>query len=188
MLRALGGLPGVLGRFIPCRLGANHCRLRSIGWERCGHGLTSRPSEAASAGFLDDLLSLFGYPSGSGQFLYDGSLRMRYCSANFSCKKPTWGLPPSGGVAALVSAVGVHPSGSGAVSSFGNIGNGGRKKIRLTKKTNVRKRFRVDPWEQPIPKRWRADTFRSVVFHGHEGGIFCSGSGLSHVSEPQGIG
>ena len=58
-LRALGGLPGGLGRFIPSRLGANHCRLRSIGWERCGHGLTSRPLEATDAGFLDDLLFSF---------------------------------------------------------------------------------------------------------------------------------
>ena len=78
MLRALGGLPGGLGRFIPCRLGANHCRLQSIGWERCGHGLTSVPLEASGTGFLDDLLSLFGYPSGSGQSLVGGSLRMRY--------------------------------------------------------------------------------------------------------------
>ena len=73
MLRALGGRPGGLGRFIPCRIGANHCRLRSIGWEMFGHGLTSGPLEASSTGFLDDLLSLFGYPSGSGQSLVDGS-------------------------------------------------------------------------------------------------------------------
>ena len=91
MLRALDGLPGGSGRFLPCRIGANHCRLRSIGWERCGHGLTSRPLEASGVGFLDDLLSLFGYPSWSGQSLIDGSLRMRYCSVNFSHKKPTWG-------------------------------------------------------------------------------------------------
>ena len=32
MLRALSGLFGGLGRFLPCRLGANHCRLRSVGW------------------------------------------------------------------------------------------------------------------------------------------------------------
>ena len=56
MLRALGGLPGGLGRFLPCRLGVNHCRLWSIGWERCGHGLTSGPLEASGTGFLDDLL------------------------------------------------------------------------------------------------------------------------------------
>ena len=60
-------------------------------------------------------------------------------------------LPHFGGVAVLVSAVHTHPSvvglsGSGAVSSLGNIDNGGRRKIRLTKKTNVCKRFGVDPW------------------------------------------
>ena len=86
MLRALGGLPGGLGRFIPCRLGANHCRLRSIGWERCGHGLTSRPLEATGTGFLDDLLSLFGYLSGSGQFLVDGSLGCGTVLLNFLVK------------------------------------------------------------------------------------------------------
>ena len=47
----MGGLLGGLGRFLPCRLGANHCRLQSIGWERCGHGLTSRPLEASGTGF-----------------------------------------------------------------------------------------------------------------------------------------
>ena len=105
IIRALANLPGGLGRFLPCRFGANHCRLRSIGWERCGHGLTSRPLEVSDAGFLDELLFLFGYPIGSGQSLVDDSLRMRYCSANFSCKKPTWRLPHSGGVATLVYAV-----------------------------------------------------------------------------------
>ena len=88
MFRALSGLPGGLGRFLPCRIGANHCRLRSIGWERCGHGLTSRPLEASGVGFLDDLLFLFGYPIGSGQSLIDGSLRMRYCSANLARSLP----------------------------------------------------------------------------------------------------
>ena len=34
-------LPGGLGRFVPCGIGANHCRLRHIGWEKSGHGLTS---------------------------------------------------------------------------------------------------------------------------------------------------
>ena len=175
MLQALGGLPGGLGRFLPCCLGANHCRLRSVGWERCGHGLTSRPLEASGTGFLDYLLSLFGYPSGSGQSLVDGSLRMRYCSNIFLIKKPTWGLPSSGGVAALVSAAAVHPlvAGlpvSGDTTSSRNFGEGGRKRIRLTKKTNVRKRFGVDPWGQPIPKRWKADTLKGVAFHGQEGG------------------
>ena len=43
MIRALRCLPGGCGRFIPCRVGANHCRLRAVGWEQFGHGLTSRP-------------------------------------------------------------------------------------------------------------------------------------------------
>ena len=40
MLRALIGLPGGLGRFMPCGRGANHCRLRHTGWEKSGHDLT----------------------------------------------------------------------------------------------------------------------------------------------------
>ena len=36
MMRSLCLLPGGLGRFLPCSIGANHCRLRHIGWERCG--------------------------------------------------------------------------------------------------------------------------------------------------------
>ena len=117
MIRALGYLLGGLGRFLPCRIGANHCRLRSIGWESCGHGLTSGPLEASDAGFLDDLLFLFGCPIGSGQSLVDGSLRMRYCSAKFSCKKPTWRLLRSGGVAALVYAASLHPMVAGSPGS-----------------------------------------------------------------------
>ena len=115
-----------MGRFLPCRIGASHCRLRTIGWERCGHGLTSRPLEASDAGFLDDLLFLFGYSIGSGQqSLVDGSLRMRYGSANFSCKKPTWRLPQSGGVEALVAVTPVRM----LVDGSSGAGDG----IRLTK-------------------------------------------------------
>ena len=58
-------LPGGLGRFVPCSIGANHCRLRHVGRERCGHGLTSRPRESASELFLNELLGLFHYPPGS---------------------------------------------------------------------------------------------------------------------------
>ena len=52
MMRSLCLLPGGLGRFVPCSIGANHCRLRHIGWEKCGHGLTSRPRESASEPFF----------------------------------------------------------------------------------------------------------------------------------------
>ena len=55
-------LLGGLGRFVPCSIGADHCRLRRIGWEKSGHGLTSRPRESASELFLNELLGLFRYP------------------------------------------------------------------------------------------------------------------------------
>ena len=189
MFRTLGGLPGGLGKFLPCRIGANHCRLRSIGWERCGHGLTSRPLETSDAGFLDDLLSLFNYSVGSGQSLVDGSLRMRYCSSYFSHKKPTWGLPHSGGVAVLVDTASFRPTvvglrGSGDILSIRTFGKIERKRIRLTKKTNVRKRFRVDVWEQPIPKRWKADVFRDVVSNAQSVVVVHSGVGSSHLVNP----
>ena len=58
LMRSLCLLPGGLARFVPCFIGANHCRLRHIGWEKCGHGLTSRPRESVSVPFLDELLFL----------------------------------------------------------------------------------------------------------------------------------
>ena len=66
LMRYLCLLPGGLGRFLLLHWCANHCRLRQIGWEKCGHGLTSRPRESASELFLDELLGLFRYPPGLG--------------------------------------------------------------------------------------------------------------------------
>ena len=66
IFRALRMLPCGLGRFLPGDIGANHGRLRHIGWEKCSHGLTSRPRETSSVWFLDELLVLFGYPAASG--------------------------------------------------------------------------------------------------------------------------
>ena len=39
LMRSLCLLPGGLGRFVTCSIGANHCQLRHIGREKCGHGL-----------------------------------------------------------------------------------------------------------------------------------------------------
>ena len=58
LMRSLCLLPGGLREFIPCSICANHCRLRHIGWEKCGHGLTSRPRESSSELFLDELLKV----------------------------------------------------------------------------------------------------------------------------------
>ena len=104
MMRSLCLLPGGLGRFVPCSIGANHCRLRHIRWEKCGRGLTSRPRESASEPFLNELLGLFRYPPGSGRALLAGTLPLWYCAARFACRTPTWRLPFPGCVVDLVTA------------------------------------------------------------------------------------
>ena len=103
-MRSLCLLPGGLGRFVPCSIGADRCRLRHIGWEKSGHGLTSRPRESASEPFLDELLGLFRYPAGSGRALLAGTLPLRYCIVRFACSTPTWRLPVPGCVVDLVTA------------------------------------------------------------------------------------
>ena len=77
---------------MPCSIGANHCRLRHLGWERCSHGLTSRPRESASELFLDELLSLFRDPPKSGRALLNGTLPLWYCAVRFAHSTPTWRL------------------------------------------------------------------------------------------------
>ena len=77
LMRSLCLLPGG-GRFVPCSTGANHCRLRHIGWEKCGHGLTSRPRESASEVFFDELLLLFQCPPRCSRALLAGTLPLGY--------------------------------------------------------------------------------------------------------------
>ena len=80
-MRSLCLLPGGLVRFVPCSIGANHKRLRHIGCEKCGRGLTSRPLESASEPFLDELLRLFNYPPRPARASLAGTLPLRYCAA-----------------------------------------------------------------------------------------------------------
>ena len=63
MMRSLCMLPGGLGRFVPCSIGANHCRLRHLRWERCSHGLTSRPQESASGSLFGPAFAALSLPS-----------------------------------------------------------------------------------------------------------------------------
>ena len=116
LMRSLCLLPAGLRRFVPCSIGANHCRLRHIGWEKCGYGLTSRPRESASELFFDELLSLFRYPSRSGRALLNGTLPLRYCAVRFAHNTPTWRLPVSGQVSRLVAA---YPDSAGDCSGEG---------------------------------------------------------------------
>ena len=135
MMRSLCMLPGGLGGFVPCSVGANHCRLHHIGWEKCGHGLTSRPRESASVLFLDELFGLFRYPPKSGRALIGGTLPLRYCVARFACSTPTWRLPASGYVRRLVAA---HDEAAGDCGDevFG-LGVS-----RVSRSRSLRKRFR----------------------------------------------
>ena len=103
IFRALRLLPGGLGRFLPGCIGANHGRLRHIGWEKCSHGLTSRPRETSSVCFLDELLVLFGYPAASGVDLLAGNLPLRYFSESFAHRVPTWRLPGNGNVVSFLA-------------------------------------------------------------------------------------
>ena len=131
LMRSLCSFPG--GRFAPFSIGANHCRLRHIGWEKCGHGLTSRPRESASKPFLNELLRLFRYPLGSGRALLAGTL------ARFACKTPTWQLPVPGCAVDLFAA---H-DGAGREDLVAGVcqevcwvrsSGPGRKRIRLNRK------------------------------------------------------
>ena len=157
LMRSLCLLLGWLVRFVPCSIVANQCRLRHIGWEKCGHGLTSRPRESASQLFLNELLGLFPYPSGSGRALLAGTLPLRYCAARFACKTSTWRLLDSGHVAGLITAeVGV--AGEAVVGCAAHevswvSGSGpGRKRIRLNRKTPA---HLVVSMVQSRPRVWK---------------------------------
>ena len=136
LMRSLCLLPGGLGRFVSCSVGTDHCRLRHIGREKCGHGLTSGPRESASEPFFNELLGLFQYPPGSGRALLAGTLPLRYCAARFACRTPTWRLPVFGHVPDLVTAV-VGVAGEAVVDCAANEVSWvsgscpGRKRIRL---------------------------------------------------------
>ena len=157
LMRALCLLPGGLGRFVPCSIGANHCRLRHIGWERCGHGLTSRPRESASELFLDELLTLFRYPPKSGRALLNGTLPLRYCSSRFAHSFPTWRLPVSGQVRGLLAA---YPDHAGDREDEvilqdvfrGNKPGSSRLRFRLNRKTPA---HLVQGMVQSRPQAWK---------------------------------
>ena len=145
IFRALSLLPGGLGRFLPGRIGANHCRLRHIGWDKCGHGLTSRPRETSSVWFLDELLVLFGYPSAYGASLLAGTLPLRFFSESFACRVPTWRLPEGGNVPSFLASRGLVWGGPNALSTalgragvyLGSGSGGGAKRVRLYRKTST---------------------------------------------------
>ena len=152
-----------LGRFLPGDNGANHGRLRHIGWGKCSHGLTSRPRETSSVWFLDELLVLFGYRASSGVDLLAGTLPLRYFSESFARRIPTWRLPESGNVASFLASGELVRGGPGALSAaLGGAGvclargsGGGVKRVRLYRKTPAHLARRGISGVQVRPRVWK---------------------------------
>ena len=115
--------------------------------------------------FLDELLALFRYPSGSGRALLAGTLPLRYCSTRFACMTPSWRLPALGSVCSLVATY----SGGGHLVAVDEVGwdvcwvsgsGSGRKRIRLIRKTLAHLAGYVT---HSRPKVWKR--LRHVGFH-----------------------
>ena len=91
--------------------------------------------------FLNELLTLFRYPSGSGRALLNGTLPLRYCAARFANSTPTWRLPVSGQVRGLVAA---YPDSAGDLGDEivdlrvfrGSRSGPGGKRFRLNRKNS----------------------------------------------------
>ena len=84
LVRALGKLPGGIGRFLPCKVSSHMSRLRHLGWEHCSHGLMSRPLESCHHQCLKAVCGGLGYPKGAAAELLDGTLKLRFCTAIFT--------------------------------------------------------------------------------------------------------
>ena len=143
IFRALSLPPGGLSRFLPGGIGANHGRLRHVGWEKCCHGLTSRPRETSSVLFLDELLFLLCIQLHlvlvclQGLCLLGISLRVSLVGfllgARLGMAMLLVFLPPRelvrGGPSALSAALG------GASVCLARVSGGGVKRVRLYRKT-----------------------------------------------------
>ena len=148
LVRALGKLPGGLSRFLPCQVGTHLSRLRSLGWNQCSHGLTSRPLESCHHSCLSAVCGILGYPKGSAAELLDGALKLRCCFTPFSHRFPTWVLPPGGSdrIRDVSLATG------GMVSE----GSKGVQRVRLTRKTRVSvQQVGIPDLGHPTSRRWK---------------------------------
>ena len=164
-IRALGKLPGGLGRFLPCNLGTHLSRLRHVGWNQCSHGLDSRPLESCHHQCLKALCGVLGYPKCSALELLDGTLKLRHCTDLFTRRFPPWSLPRVGsGVGKRLSVTTDHLLDSGSTEG---------KRVRLTKKTRPSASSHVIPDPDPghsTPRRWKRLRPPSSEGEGRRGG------------------
>ena len=89
-VRFLRDLLGGIRRFLPRDMGGNR-RLRHLGSQGSGPGLTSSPGENSSRAMLDELLSVLGNPLHSGDALL--SPLLKYCKRRFGNGVPSVGYP-----------------------------------------------------------------------------------------------
>ena len=76
LVRALGKLPGGLGRSLPCYVGGRFSRIRHLGWDQCSHGLTSGPLKTCHHQCLKAVCGLSSCPIGAAAELLDGSFKV----------------------------------------------------------------------------------------------------------------
>ena len=169
LLRALGKLPGGLGRFLPCRLGTHLSRLRHVGWNQCSHGLDSRPLESCHHQCLKAVCEVLGYPKGSALELLDGTLKLRYCTALFTKRFPPWSLPQ------VCSGIGDRSFST--IDHLPDTDSTVGKRVRLTKKTRPCISSHVIP--DPVPghstsRRWKRLLTPSSVGEGGKVGVPCN--------------
>ena len=148
LFRALGHLPGGLVRFIPCQPSAHYTRLLHVGWEQCGHGLSSRPRESCDLQFLTPLLNFFG----CSYRVFNGTLKLRYSSTPFSKKFPSWPVPDLSGHFPVVG------SGPGPNINFPDndpVLERPAKRLRITGKSSALRRELISGDGLPTPKRWK---------------------------------
>ena len=174
LLRALGKLPGGLGRFLPCRLGTHLSRLRHVGWNQCSHGLDSRPLESCHHQCLKAVCGVLGYPKGSALDLLDGTLKLRYCTALFTKRfsPPPPPLPPPWSLPKVCSRVGERNFST--IDRLLDIDSIVGKRVRLTKKTRPVISSHVIPDPVPghaTPRRWKRLLPPSSVGEGGEVGV-----------------
>ena len=88
LMKAVCGLQQGIGRFIPCWIGANHCRLMRVGWGKVWAWAYVLALGDLFGPFLNELLVLFGYPALScgaslGRALTLEVLRFKVCFIGF---------------------------------------------------------------------------------------------------------
>ena len=143
--------PGGLARFIPCQPSAHYTRLLHVGWEQCGHGLSSRPRESCDLQFLTPLLNFFGYPDGAAAELFSGTLKLRYSCTPFSKKFPSWPVPDLSG---HYPVVGSGPGPSVHFPDHDPVFERPAIRVRITGNSSAVRRELVSEDGLPTPKRW----------------------------------